>query len=125
MDKQISISFKVTPSQKETIDSRMIENGFDDISTYIKVVALNTQRFTLTSAGLSDEEGSIELKFSVTPSQKAKIEANMKLNACEDLDIYLKYVALHAVVSAVIEVRSTGGLEAMLERIAKSKASNK
>ncbi len=121
MDTTIDISFKVTPSQKETIDLRASENGFDEASAYIKVVALKTQSFHLTSAGSSTEEGSVELGFKVTESQKAKIEENMKEVDCEDLTDYLRYVALHAVVTAVIEVRSTGGLDDMLKRIADSR----
>jgi len=122
MDTTINISFKVTPSQKETIDLRASENGFDDTSAYVKVVALKTQAFTLTPAGSSTEEASVELGFNVTEAQKTKIEENMKENGCEDLTSYLKYVALHAVVTAVVEVRSTGNLDAMLARIAKAKS---
>ena len=121
MDADININFKVTPSQKETIESRMSENGFDDISVYLKVVALKTQKFHLTSAGESTQEPSVELGFKVTEIQKNKIEENMKESDCEDLTTYLRYVALHAVVTAVLEVRSTGNLNSMLERIAASK----
>ncbi len=117
----VDIHFKVTPSQKETIDLRAAENGFDNIPAYLKVVALKTASFNLTSAGLSTEEPSIVLGFKVTPSQKSKIEENMKESGCDALDTYLRYVALHAVVSAVVEVRSTGTLDAMLKRIADSK----
>lgn len=123
MDTSINISFNVTPSQKETIESRMSENGFDELSAYLKVVALKTQTFNLTPAGASTGEASVELGFKVTQSQKTKIEEKMKESACEDLAGYLQYVAMHAVVTAVVEVRSTGNLDAMLERIAKSKAS--
>ena len=56
MDTAIDINFNVTPSQKETIDLRASENGFDDISAYLKVVALKTQAFTLTPAGVSTEK---------------------------------------------------------------------
>jgi hypothetical protein len=122
MDTTIDINFNVTPSQKETIDLRASENGFDDTSAYVKVVALKTQAFTLTPAGSSTEEASVELGFKVTEAQKTKIEENMKENGCEDLTSYLKYVALHAVVTAVVEVRSTGNLDAMLARIAKAKS---
>ena len=122
MDTTINISFKVTPSQKETIDLRASENGFDDTSAYVKVVALKTQAFTLTPAGSSTEEASVELGFNVTEAQKTKIEENMKENGCEDLTSYLKYVALHAVVTAVVEVRSTGNFDDMLARIAKAKS---
>ncbi|WP_373030081.1 hypothetical protein, partial [Sulfurovum sp.] len=114
MDTTLDINFNVTPSQKETIHLRALENGFDDISAYVKVVALKTQAFTLTPAGSSTEEASVELGFKVTDIQKTKIEENMKENGCEDLTSYLKYVALHAVVTAVVEVRSTGNLDAML-----------
>jgi hypothetical protein len=121
MDTAINIKFKVTPSQKETIDLRMSENGFDDISAYLKVVALKTQTFTLTPAGSSTEEASVELGFKVTEAQKTKIEEKMTESGCEDLTSYLKYVALHAVVTAVVEVRSTGNFDDMLARIAKAK----
>ena len=50
------------------------------------------------------------------------IEENMKESGCEDIESYLKYVALHAVVTAVVEVRSTGDFDAMLARIAKAKS---
>ena len=121
MNSGIPINFKVTPSQKETILSRALENGFDEIPAYLKVVALKTQAFTLTPAGSSTEEASVSLGFKVTESQKTKIEEKMKENGCEDLTSYLKYVALHAVVTAVVEVRSTGNFDSMLERIAKAK----
>lgn len=121
MDSTIDIRFNVTPSQKDTIETRMSENGFDDLSSYLKVVALKTQAFSFTSAGSSTEETSVELGFKVTESQKTKIEENMKENGCDDLATYLRYVALHAVVTAVVEVRSTGNLDSMLERIAKAK----
>ncbi|PHS40983.1 MAG: hypothetical protein COB07_03040 [Sulfurovum sp.] len=123
MHRTINISFNVTPAQKETIESRMSENGFDDISAYLKVIALKTQTFTLISAGASMGEASVELGFKVTESQKTKIEEKMKESDCENLTSYLQYVAMHAVVTAVVEVRSTGSFDAMLERIAKSKAS--
>ena len=74
MDTAIDIHFNVTPSQNETIGLRAAENGFDDISAYLKVVALKTQAFTLTPAGSSTEEASVELGFKVTESQKTKIE---------------------------------------------------
>jgi hypothetical protein len=45
----------------------------------------------------------------------------MQESDCRDMTTYLRYVALHAVVTAVIEIRSTGSLDAMLERIAKAK----
>lgn len=121
MDTSISISFKVTPAQKTKIDSRAFENGFDDISAYLKVAALKTQEFKLTAAGITTEEGSIELGFKATQAQIEKIEENMKICHCEDLTAYLQYVALHAVITAVIEVRSTGGLDDMLKRIADSR----
>lgn len=121
MDTAININFKVTPSQKETIGLRALENGFDEISAYVKVVALKTQAFTLTPVGSSTGEASAELGFKVTESQKTKIEEKMKESGCEDLTTYLQYVALHAVVIAAVEVRSTGNFDSMLERIAKTK----
>ena len=121
MDTTINVSFKVTPSQKETIESRMLENGFDDLSAYLKVVALKTQTFSFTSVGSETQEASEELGFKVTESQNAKIEEKMKENGCETLTSHLQYVALHGVVTAVVEVRSTGDFESMLARIAKAK----
>lgn len=121
MNTPITISFKVTPTQKETIDLRAAENGFDDASAYLKVVALKTQSFNLTSAGAATGEGSVELGFKVTQSEKMKLEEKMKESECETLTSYLRYVALHAVVTAVVEVRSTGDFDDMLKRIAASK----
>lgn len=121
MDTTTDINFKVTPSQKETIDLRVVENGFDDISAYLKVVALKTQSFIFTPAGSSTQEASIELGFRVTESQKLKIEHSMKESSCPDLSTYLLYVALHGIITSVVEVRSTGNLNAMLERIAQSR----
>ena len=117
----MDINFKVTPAQKETIHSRMLENGFDEISAYLKVIALKTQAFNLTSAGLSSEEASMELSFKVSESQKLSLEEKMKESHCEDIQTYCKYVALHAVVYAVVEVRSTGDFETMLKRITDSR----
>ena len=116
-----TISFKVTPAQKETIEMRMRENGFDDLSSYLKVSALRIQEFNHTSAGAPKEEPTIELSFSVTQAQKESIEAKVKESGCEDMTTYLQYVTQHAVVTAVIEVRSTGNLDAMLKRIAQSR----
>lgn len=124
MDTMMDIHFHVTQEQKETIDLRASENGFDDTSAYLKVVALKTQAFTLTPAGSSSGEASVELGFKVTQAQKTKIEENMKEIGCEDLTSYLTYVALHAVVTAVVEIRSTGSLDAMLARIAKAKGNS-
>jgi len=121
MDTSISINFKVSPAQKQSIDSRAFENGFDDISAYIKVAALKTQEFQLTTAGAETGEASIELGFKATQAQIEKIEENMKNSNCEDLTTYLRYVALHAVMTAVIEVRSTGALDDMLKRISQSR----
>jgi len=121
MNKSIDISFKVTPSQKETIALRATENGFDNISAYVKVVALKTQTFIVTSAGESLEEATIEIDFKVTEAQHQKIEKNLKESACLDLNQYLSYVALHGIVTSIVEVRSSGNLEAMLQRIANSR----
>ncbi|WP_309497950.1 hypothetical protein [Sulfurovum sp.] len=125
MNTSVNIRFNVTPSQKETIESRMLENGFDDVSAYLKVVALKTQSFSLTSAGTSIEESSVELGFKVTESQKIKIEEKMKEIDCEDMSTYLQYVALHSVVTAVVEIRSTGDFDDMLKRIAASRGQSK
>ncbi|MDF1874478.1 hypothetical protein JHD48_01880 [Sulfurimonas sp. SAG-AH-194-I05] len=117
----IRINFKVTPPQKTTIELRATENGFDTVSSYLKVVAIKTQQFSITYQEPETEEASEELEFEVTKVQKEKIEANIKASDCKDLATYLQFVALHGVVTAVIEVRSTGNLNTMLERIAKSR----
>ena len=121
MDANINMIFKVTPSQKETIDLRVEENGFDDISAYIKVVALKTHAFNISPAGSSTDEPTVELGFKVTEVQQTIIEDKMNESGSKDLASYLLYVALHGVVTAVIEVRSTGGLDSMLARIAASR----
>jgi len=121
MDTTINVSFNVTPSQKATIESRMHENGFDELSAYLKVVALKTQTFSLVSPVSSTGEASVELGFKVTESQKTKIEDKMKECGTENLTSYLQYVALHGVVTAIVEVRSSGDFEDMLKRIAAAK----
>lgn len=121
MDRPITINFKLTPSQKETILLRASENGFDDITSYVKVVALKTQAFILTTIDQTTSEASVELEFKVTEAQKAKIEENLKASSCADLSSYLVYVALYGVVTSVVEVRSTGNLDTMLQRIAASR----
>ncbi len=121
MDKSIDINFKVTPLQKESIESRAFENGFDDISSYIKVAALKTQEFKRNSAEEAIGEASVTLGFKATQAQIEKIEEKMQKSDCEDLTSYLLHVSQHAVMSAVIEIRSTGGLDDMLSRISKAR----
>lgn len=121
MDAKKTINFNVTPSQHETISLRAAENGFDDIINYIKVVALNTQTSSLTPTVTLGDETSVCLDFEVSAAQKKKIEANLEASACETMHEYLLFVSMHAVVSAVLEVRSTGNLDSMLARIAASK----
>lgn len=113
----MNISFKVTPSQKETIKLRMAENGFDEISAYIKIVALKMQAFIIVYPDSSTQEDSEELSFNVSEAQNTRIQENMKATGSKDLNVYLKYVALHGVVTALVEVRSTGDLDEMLKRI--------
>jgi hypothetical protein len=121
MDNSTHLAFNVTPSQHETIVLRAAENGFDDISNYLKVVALKMQNFKIKAIEAQTEEANVEVGFSVNASQMQKIEDNMKESECKKLSDYLLYTALHAVVSAVIEVRSTGSLNDMLSRIGKSR----
>jgi len=121
MENTTRINFTVTPSQKETIDLRVSENGFDDVSAYIKVVALKTDSFNITPAGSLNEESTIEIGFNVTQSQKSVIEEKAKGSGSKDVAEYLQYVALHAVISSTIEIRSTGSLDDMLKRISDSK----
>ena len=116
-----TINVKMTPSQKETIDKRGLENGFDDIVSDIKVVALKTDAFNYTPAGSSDEEANIEIELHVSESQRAVIDEKTRASGSKDIETYLAYVALHAVISSTIEIRSTGSLDDMLQRIAESK----
>ncbi len=101
----MNINFKVTPSQKKTIDLRVAENGFDDISSYIKVVALNVQKFTIRNPETLAEEVSVELGFTLTEAQKTNLDRNMEESNCKDVAVYLTHVALYGVISAVIEIR--------------------
>lgn len=125
MDTVIDIKFNVTPQENETIHSRALENGFDEASTYIKVVALKTESISMSSADASSEEASVEIGFQVTETQKLKIEEQMKENGCKDLTTYLKHLALYGVVSATVEVRSSGNFADMVKRIAERKAKSK
>ncbi len=122
MNPDIPINFKVTPSQKETILLRALENGFDEIPAYLKVVAIKVAPFNVINKIISMHDASEELGFKVTEAQKLRIDANMKESGSEDMTEYLLNVSLHGVVNAVVEVRSTGNLEAMLKRIQDSKA---
>ena len=122
MNDTITIDFTATPTQKETIELRAKENAFDDVTAYLKVVALKAQPFNISSAGLSQEgEASIALSIDVTQAQKESLEEKMKESGAKDLQSYLLYVALHGVITSVIEIRSTGNLDSMLERIAASR----
>ena len=121
MDAPITIDFLLTPSQKDTIELRAQENGFDDIMSYIKVVALNTCAFTPKSVGRPAGEALEQYQLKMSPAQLEKLKTKMEASAMEDVSAYLQYVGLHAVVSAEIEVRSTGTLDAMLARISASK----
>lgn len=123
MDANISISFNVTALEKQDIVSRMLENGFDDISAYLKVVSLRAEKFNATSADTSTYNASVELGFKISPLQKTRLERNMRESSCKDMTTYLKHVALYSAVRSVVEVRSTGNLDAMLTRIAESKKS--
>ncbi len=120
----MKIKFTVTPTQKETIDLRVSENGFDELSAYLKVVALKTQKFAIRNKEELSEEASIELSFNVTEAQNKVIERNIEECECSDLSEYMCHVAQHGVVTSVIEIRSTGKLDAMLERIAKARGLN-
>ena len=121
MDTSIDINFKVTALQKQNIESRAFENGFDDISTYLKVAALKTKEFKLNTTEEAIGQASITLGFKATQAQIEQIEENMQKSNCEDLSTYLLHVSLHAVVTAVIEVRSGGGLDDMLARITQAR----
>jgi hypothetical protein len=120
MQKQITIS--VTPSQMNTITMRANENGFDDVQAYVKVAALKTHPFNLTPAGSDHEVSSESISIELNDAQYEKIEENVKECNCKSIEEYVVYVSLHCVVSAVVEVRSTGSFDDMLARIAAQKA---
>ena len=121
MDTSIDIRFNVSPADKETIELRVAENGFDDISSYVKVVALKAETFVCNPAGTTSEENSVEIAFKVTPTQKTKLDEHMKEAGAQTLTDYLCYVSLHAVVGAVVEIRSTGSFDEMVARIMAAK----
>ncbi len=121
MEPSIDIRFNVSQADKETIELRVAENGFDDISSYVKVVALKSETFVCNPAGTTSEEASVEIAFKVTPTQKTKLDENMKESGAETLTDYLNYVSLHAVVGAVVEIRSTGSFDDMVARIMAAK----
>jgi hypothetical protein len=120
MQQQITIN--VTPSQMNTITMRANENGFDEVNAYVKVAALKTQQFNLTPAGSDNESATESLSIQLSDAQCEKIEENVKECNCKSIEEYVVYVALHCVVSAVVEVRSTGSFDDMLARIAAQKA---
>jgi len=116
-----TIALRVTPSQKETIKLRAAENGFDDISSYLKVLALRTESFILSPLSASVEDASFEFSFNVDTIQKTKIENKVKESSAKTLEEYLLYIALYGIVTTTVEIRSSGNLDSMLERIAQSK----
>jgi hypothetical protein len=119
------ISLQVTAKQFETITKRTEENGFDDITTYVKHAALKVDPFTLSDAGMSHETPTHTIEFDTTDAQHAKIEAKMEAMECDELNTYLTYVALHGVTTVVIEVRSDGSFDDMVARIQKMKEARK
>ncbi|NOR54608.1 MAG: hypothetical protein GQ531_00220 [Sulfurovum sp.] len=121
MNTSIDIRFNVSPADKETIELRADENGFDDIASYVKVVALKADTFVCNPTGATDQESAVEISFKVSPTQKTKLDDKMKEAGAETLTDYLCYVALHAVVGAVVEIRSTGSFDAMVARIMAAK----
>jgi len=121
MESKTMLSLDVTSSQKETLELRAVENGFDDLSAYLKVVALRTQEFNASKTFDLSAQNIETLKFEVSASQEIKIYENQKNSGFEAINDYLLYVALHGVVTSVIEVRSTGNLDSMLQRISAAK----
>lgn len=116
-----SIVLSVTPSQIQTIRLRAKENGFDEIAAYLKVLALRTDSFVLSPINSSDEVPSVEISFSVDEIERAKIEKKVQDSSAKSLEEYLLYIALYGIVNTTVEIRSSGSLDSMLERIAQSK----
>lgn len=116
-----TIQCLMSPSQLQTIQTRAQENGFDDVAVYLKVTALKTQAFKISPAGMENETSSETIDFNVNEAERAKIEELAKESGSETISQYVIYAALHAVVTAVVEVRSTGSFDDMLQRIAAKK----
>lgn len=118
MDTPINISFKVTPSEKEAMEHRAHENGFDSLASFIKLVALRSSKYKVTSATPTIEKSSEIISLKVTAEQKEILEKKAKEGDSQDLETYLKFITLNAVVTVTVEIRSSGKLDAMLSRIA-------
>ncbi|QSZ41267.1 hypothetical protein GJV85_03790 [Sulfurimonas aquatica] len=116
----MEINLNLTLLEKESIALRADENGFDTISSYIKVVGLKSpvhEIKPIEAIGLA----SIEVSIEVTAEQKEIIEKKAKESNCDDINTYLKFMALNALFMLTVEVRSSGKLDDMLSRIANQK----
>lgn len=121
MDTLESISFKVTPSEMSAMQHRAHENGFESVASFMKLVALRSSKYKVTAEKSTVEKQSQSITIKVTAEQKEIMEKKAKEGDSEDLVTYLKFITLNAVVTVTVEVRSSGKLDSMLERIAKSR----
>ncbi|PHQ88861.1 MAG: hypothetical protein COB42_07970 [Sulfurimonas sp.] len=122
MDTAVKINFSVTPSQEVIMQQRARENGFESLEAYLKVVAVKAPVCKVMPEQPTTEKETLCIDFEVSAEQKAQMQEKLKGSDTNDLSAYLKYVALNALVNIVVEVRSTGNLDAMLQRIASSRA---
>ena len=116
-----SIVLEVTPSQKETLELRACENGFDSVSSYLKVLALRIDSFIFSALDATAQEKSFTFSFDVDVTQKEKIDKKVQESNAQTLEEYLLYIGLYGIINATVEIRSSGTLDSMLERIAQSK----
>lgn len=116
-----SIVLEVTPSQKETLELRACENGFVSVSSYLKVLALRIDSFIFSALDATAQEKSFTFSFDVDVTQKEKIDKKVQESNAQTLEEYLLYIGLYGIINATVEIRSSGTLDSMLERIAQSK----
>jgi len=125
MDTFVDINFQVTPSQNTVLEQRARDNGFETLNAYLRVVASKSPLCKVMPEQPTTEQDSIQISFKVTPEQKAQMEQRTKESGCDDLIKYVKYVALNALLSVTIEVRSAGSMDDMVQRIMNKRASVK
>lgn len=118
MDKLITINFKVTPTEKKSMEHRAHENGFEELASFIKLVALKSSKYKVKSSLPTVEKSSETITIKATEEQKAIMQRKAKEGDSDNLENYLKFITLNAVVTVSVEVRSSGKLDDMLSRIA-------
>jgi len=125
MNTLVDISFKVTPSQNTVLEQRARDNGFENLTAYLRVVASKSPLCKVMPKQPTTEQDSVQITFEVTPEQKAQMEQRTKESGGDDLITYVKYVALNALLAVTIEVRSAGNMDDMVQRIMNKRTSSK